>query len=400
VRVRQSAGYSPTLDASRAIRPRATEFSKVRHLTGSTSTVPPTRSGTDPHKVPPRGSLPGRNEPHLGELPTAGGDPGVNEWVRRTALQEEPPLPRKRPLLRAGVMSGIFIVGAAVGLGAAWWFMTPHVSAPRLPADAVQARVIPALRQPSSPDRPAGARGIDRSELPYDGVPPRDAVAGGREEPEVVLKPSNPAELPYAGLSSGSGAVAPDDNGASVVMPRAQTPSVQVSDAEASPVESRKAEAPKADAPKAEAPKAEAPKAEAPKAEAPTAVPTTASVRARSAPQAKVPEQKPALAHRRSEQRSAKDKEIERIRQQAAEELKKKTEAKRFTEEARLKTRKKETPPNTNIDTSKAVDMRGLLARCESASNFIFREQCKWQLCNGKWGKNGCPSYQTQASSY
>lgn len=32
-------------------------------------------------------------------------------------------------------------------------------------------------------------------------------------------------------------------------------------------------------------------------------------------------------------------------------------------------------------------------AQCQELSNFLRREQCKWQACNGKWGQDGCPSY-------
>ncbi|KIF80370.1 hypothetical protein [Noviherbaspirillum autotrophicum] len=32
-------------------------------------------------------------------------------------------------------------------------------------------------------------------------------------------------------------------------------------------------------------------------------------------------------------------------------------------------------------------------AQCQEMGNFFRREQCKWQACNGKWGKDGCPSY-------
>jgi hypothetical protein len=39
--------------------------------------------------------------------------------------------------------------------------------------------------------------------------------------------------------------------------------------------------------------------------------------------------------------------------------------------------------------------------QCSQHSNFIHREQCKWRVCGGKWGRNGCPSYQTtETASY
>jgi hypothetical protein len=37
-------------------------------------------------------------------------------------------------------------------------------------------------------------------------------------------------------------------------------------------------------------------------------------------------------------------------------------------------------------------------ARCERSGNLIDRERCKWQLCNNKWGKGGCPSFKPERS--
>jgi len=33
-------------------------------------------------------------------------------------------------------------------------------------------------------------------------------------------------------------------------------------------------------------------------------------------------------------------------------------------------------------------------ARCTQLDGFLRRERCKWQVCSGKWGEQGCPSYQ------
>ncbi len=38
-------------------------------------------------------------------------------------------------------------------------------------------------------------------------------------------------------------------------------------------------------------------------------------------------------------------------------------------------------------------------ARCERISHIIRREQCKWQLCNNKWGKGACPSFKHEKPS-
>jgi hypothetical protein len=36
-------------------------------------------------------------------------------------------------------------------------------------------------------------------------------------------------------------------------------------------------------------------------------------------------------------------------------------------------------------------------ARCERVRGLLRREKCKWDVCNGKWGKQGCPAYQHNA---
>ena len=41
----------------------------------------------------------------------------------------------------------------------------------------------------------------------------------------------------------------------------------------------------------------------------------------------------------------------------------------------------------------KAGSAQGSYAQCQELGNFFRREQCKWQVCNGKWGQDGCPAY-------
>lgn len=36
------------------------------------------------------------------------------------------------------------------------------------------------------------------------------------------------------------------------------------------------------------------------------------------------------------------------------------------------------------------------LAQCKRPDNFIAREKCKWRICSGRWGKDGCPSFRQQ----
>jgi hypothetical protein len=43
-----------------------------------------------------------------------------------------------------------------------------------------------------------------------------------------------------------------------------------------------------------------------------------------------------------------------------------------------------------------AGSLRNAFNECQRNANFIQREQCKWRVCSGKWGKNGCPSYKRE----
>ena len=86
---------------------------------------------------------------------------------------------------------------------------------------------------------------------------------------------------------------------------------------------------------------------------------------------------------------SPEDIEIYRLKHQAEEELKKKIEernAERMREHRLLG------------DVTRLV--RARFARCTRIGNLFSREKCKWEVCGGMWGKNGCPSYQTNIPAY
>lgn len=38
--------------------------------------------------------------------------------------------------------------------------------------------------------------------------------------------------------------------------------------------------------------------------------------------------------------------------------------------------------------------------QCKRRSSFLEREKCKWRVCAGKWGQNGCPAYKHDIASY
>jgi hypothetical protein len=99
--------------------------------------------------------------------------------------------------------------------------------------------------------------------------------------------------------------------------------------------------------------------------------------------------------------------EINRIQQQADEELKKKAERhKRAIAQEVAKNNSsgssehKQYANSAEIVSTRRINMHTLVEKCTSMDNLIDREKCKWRICNGQWGKNGCPSYSTPTPLY
>lgn len=46
-----------------------------------------------------------------------------------------------------------------------------------------------------------------------------------------------------------------------------------------------------------------------------------------------------------------------------------------------------------SASSSPKADLRRALAKCKEEEGLFYQERCKWRLCNGQWGKHGCPSY-------
>ncbi len=105
---------------------------------------------------------------------------------------------------------------------------------------------------------------------------------------------------------------------------------------------------------------------------------------------------------RRLASKIVRNREIDRIRQQADDELKKKTTKRYGQSDIRAGARqpRKSRGRRPAAAPLKAQVTRNVPVRCERLPNFIRREQCKWQLCSGKWGTNGCPSYAASVNPY
>lgn len=376
----------------------------------SRSSGPNPASGMDSH---------GRQEPSLVPPPFAalnGIDPAYEKEERR----------RKR-VARIVMMIGIFLIGVGSGLSGLWWLEHEHES----PTVSSAGESTPAQVQAGSTATaaaPLHAPGtiISRDELPYDGNPPGQAnVPRPAERPTAKISPE---ELPgdhQPILSSGSSTVDETSNegraGVSLPPPdkvqpdRANTAEVPPTVKSAPATESLTTQ----DKDTARAPQEEKSDNTQSAREQSTTNPlmmdekkTARTSRKHRSVVAQSSESKAttnplmmddkkaarAAKREKSVRTSTKEAEINRIREQAGEELKKKSGNPKSAASFRggsVSARKRSASAKT---ASHLADRSAAVARCAKAGNIILREKCKWQLCSGRWGRDGCPSYQTRAS--
>lgn len=348
-----------------------------------------------------RPSTQDRTEPRWNEPTTPlPDDPAFRSSYFSPAAEQDVTLGKKPKTLRILFMLCIFVVGAGAGLAGAWWFSQggslPFVAAEE---DASPPPLTPVKRLSETP--PAGTtgatRGISSSELPYDGamrpsenvdVPKQqERVAAG--ETKVLAPPIRKAVKPKTPDASASQEVSASDKHETGVAALAgessgaQRPGPEVAQEQAR--ENRRAVAEKTDSTK------------------PVAKVSAGSGASESAKRAEVPKR----ASQPKAEKGTKDREIDRIRQQAEEELKKKSEHGRQIGRLRAKglsiakaePRRGESQNTSTARTANVWRVRDSLAQCERAPNIFRREQCKWRVCGGAWGKNGCPSYERHASN-
>jgi hypothetical protein len=259
-------------------------------------------------------------------------------------------------------MAAIFAVGAGVGLAGAWWFNPGFLDQRPAALNPAAARVAaPAVKRPGPNEQTSVARGVGASELPYDGAPPT-AAGSTRTDPAVEsLNSSGAGANPESRRDSGAPA-----------QPALPSPQARVGP-------QLKEEAPAEAASVSKAPERPAEKAMA-------------------QPGPREPKVAKLAPKRRAAPKVAKNREIDRIRQQAEEELKKKpANLSRQPGTAKSGSAARRSPVAAS---EKAQTVRSMLVRCDRIANIFRREQCKWRLCGGMWGKNGCPSYATASNSY
>ncbi|HJV85896.1 MAG TPA: hypothetical protein VJ698_10505 [Noviherbaspirillum sp.] len=315
-----------------------------------------------------------RTEPRWNETATSRPSPRAGQ-----ALGQEPwQMPvqdgeRKRHATRFWVMGGIFAVGAIVGLGAALWLDNSQTRTRAPDASTMPSTVKPSAQTVQS-NRPR-MRGISPDELPYDGAPPSEHATQQAAVPVPPAPPAGDSVRIPAPVASGA-------------TPPTSAPDAARPEAPADTSPARIAAAPGNDA----------------RSES-----TSGSSSSRPKVHRKAAEKKTAKtsSRRHLAQDSVKDKEIERIRQQAEEELKKKTNAGHAVKEARAgKGRAGGSGSASGRENrsaslaSRTATTRAMLARCERIDGLIDREKCKWRVCGGRWGQHGCPSYAVHTPLY
>jgi hypothetical protein len=246
----------------------------------------------------------------------------------------------------------------------------------------VEAALRKLMQQPShAGDAPAQvADAPAKAELPYDGAPPAATQAPLRSA-QAIATPGAPAPRPAAKIARHKGTqAAPQEapQAAATPKPDEQAAAVNEKPADTSSGASEAKSEPDVapDAQPVPAPSPPTPKAAKPvekMAEKATTEPPAKTARKKSSS---------------TTQKIARGREINRIQQQAAEELKKKTRKRR----ARVEQAKKASKSSLYA-LPQQRHIRQMLARCEKLDGVFWQEQCKWRICDGRWGKNGCPSY-------
>lgn len=328
-------------------------------MTGSTSTKSTSPAGVTASAATGPRTITERTEPNWEDEPRPPPVGGAYEKLQSTGLPPDHPRPPSgRRLMRFLFMLGIFVIGATVGLGSAWWLNRSAQSPAISGIDGPGILSAPSAQRSGQGGRPGAVRGISPGELPYDGAA-HPLVEDKPRPAEQVL--TSPAPAPQTAPAESKRLV---DGESSVKTPQSQAESTRSND----PAVSKP-------------------------------VPNAASKAGNS--DVKSP---PVAQKRRPQSKSAKDREIDRIKRQADDELKKKTEYGGDADRPSLRKNQTGQARSGSKEGSwrhiSGAAMRVMLARCEDAPNLFRREQCKWRLCGGRWGTNGCPSYSSPQVNY
>lgn len=294
-----------------------------------------------------------------------------------------PPKPEQRPIYARRtppvhatassrtVFIGLFVASIAMGLGSAWWMSG---------SNAVQSAA-------SSVPAPVAAMAKAEEKIP-------GSTPSTTPEPEPAPAPANETVIALAPPAENTAAIAPLETLETPEQPVPQTP-------EPPPVPQTSPDI--ADAPASASDNPAIKTAEKP--EERTTVPAAEPPRPKKIAKA-------GTTHRARKQtvvvtKKERGEEIDRLKTQAFSETTKdrignvkpraKTPATGYQLDPQSARRKSYRPSQS----ARTAGTRTVLAQCEHGANLFRREQCKWQVCGGKWGEDGCPSYDhKQAMNY
>ncbi|GAB3549227.1 hypothetical protein GCM10027343_30630 [Noviherbaspirillum agri] len=303
-------------------------------------------------------------------------------------------LRKKSAVTRYILMLAIFTVGAAVGLGASWALRPAGQAVQSTVENSAGASLSERVAAPPETNRSSTVRGISSSELPYDGKPP--PTEEGEPDADLVTSTERHGALPeerVSGMlrsrvepSSGESVEDVGDVQKSLSDTPSTGPAVKAAEAGAAGDKSDK----KQIAPGLVG----AAKQSAKETQRSLAKAKAGEERRTKEASTKAASRKPAPA------RLAKDREIDRIKQEADKELQRKLEVGRANEAARAQRQLAASRYADQPVDSKTAHVRKVLAKCERIPNLFRREKCKWDLCGNRWGKHGCPSYSRPATTY
>lgn len=340
LRIKREDCFYPTATQF-GIKTRVQTLRRTRRLTGSTlpkskpspsaapkacdaRNSPRTEKQQAPHasQDPPifRPSMQDRTEPSWSEPTTPlPNDPAFRQSSFSPAAEMDAAGGKTLKARRILFMLCIFIVGAGAGLAGAWWFgqtgSLPFVVADESPSATPLTSLTPVKRLPGSP--PTGTtgatRGISASELPYDGAIHPEAIADGPKQSQR-LATGDTGPLAPPSLKTAKPPVSDVSATQNVSPPVRRETGVAVTDSESSGERHPGAEASQDKARESRRDVAEKNDSKKPVAKVSAGSDASESAKISSTPK-RTSSSTPA--------NSTKDREIDRIRQQAEEELKK-----------------------------------------------------------------------------
>lgn len=264
---------------------------------------------------------------------------------------------KRRPMpVQSGIFSGIFTAMIAVTLGVFWWMENPAdgMRVYTMPTASVNFRTVEpnisaqTIPIPITPAKQKADESIDIAGMQTDSTSKHISSMGKEKQPEaeqsrIITPEAQAAPVTNARIDSGT-------------KPRSKTAEAGIESSRKTPV-----------------------KADEKNNRTPRRIAITKGIERAD--------------------------EINRLKAQAFSETRKdrlgsaKPVDKTSASEVRDHLAAKRTSPNAS-QLSKRVNVASEFNECRRKESFLQREKCKWQVCAGKWGQNGCPAYKHDIASY